>query len=128
MHTHGIDSFTVILGGEITRLDFAKALGALAGAHGSDLLRVKGIVAFADRPGITGGGQPALVQAAQHTMFAPEWLDDWPDDDRRSRLVFVVSEIPRADVLAYFAFAAPAILGAPAAHQHAGERPAVHHP
>jgi G3E family GTPase len=37
-------------------------------------LRVKGIVAFADR-----GDQPALVQAAQHTMFAPEWLDAWPD-------------------------------------------------
>ena len=128
VHTHGIDSFTVILGGEITRLDFAKALGALAGAHGSDLLRVKGIVAFADRPGITGGGQPALVQAAQHTMFAPEWLDDWPDSDRRSRLVFVVNEIPRVDVLAYFAFAAPAILGPPVAHQHAGERPAFHHP
>jgi G3E family GTPase len=114
VHTHGIDSFTVILGGEITRLDFAKALGALAGAHGSDLLRVKGIVAFADRD-----GQPALVQAAQHTMFAPEWLDDWPDSDRRSRLVFVVNEIPRADVLAYFIFASPTILGSQASRLHA---------
>ena len=88
VHTHGIDSFTVILGGAITRLDFAKALGALAGAHGSDLLRVKGIVAFADR-----GGQPALVQAAQHTMFAPERLNDWPDDDLAQPAVFVVNEI-----------------------------------
>ncbi len=127
VHTHGIDSFTVILGGAITRLDFAKALGALAGAHGSDLLRVKGIVAFADRPGITGGGQPALVQAAQHTMFAPEWLDDWPDSDRRSRLVFVVNEIPRAEILAHFAFASPTVLGPQASRLHAGETPAVHH-
>jgi G3E family GTPase len=113
VHTHGIDSFTVILGGALTRLDFAKALGALAGAHGSDLLRVKGIVAFADRD-----DQPALVQAAQHTMFAPEWLDDWPDNDRRSRLVFVVHEIPRAEVLAHFAFASPAILGEEATRRH----------
>jgi G3E family GTPase len=116
IHTHGIDSFTVILDGATNRLDFAKALGALAGACGSDLLRVKGIVAFADR-----GGQPALVQAAQHTMFAPEWLDGWPDEDHRSRLVFVVHEIPREAILAHFAFAAPSILGSTVAltHSHA---------
>jgi G3E family GTPase len=114
-HSHGIDSFAVTLGEPVTRLDFAKALGALAGAWGADLLRVKGIVAFSDRE-----AQPALVQAAQHTMFAPEWLDSWPDDDHRSRLVFVVHDIPRSEVLAYFAFAAPAVIGTPArAHIHA---------
>ena len=93
-HTHGIDAFGLVLEGEISRLDFARALGGLAGARGSDLLRVKGIVRFSDRP-----ERPAVVQAAQHAMFAPEWLDDWPDDDRRSRLVFVVHEIPRAEIL-----------------------------
>jgi G3E family GTPase len=116
VHTHGIDTFTLILGGELTRLDFAKALGALAGAYGGDLLRVKGIVAFADR-----NRRPALVQAAQHTMFAPEWLDEWPDADRRSRLVFVVHRIPRAEILALFGFASPTILEpqAPRLHAHA---------
>jgi G3E family GTPase len=113
VHSHGIDSFTLILNGKINRLDFARALGALAAACGSDLLRVKGLVAFVDRD-----DQPALVQAAQHTMFAPEWLDDWPDDDHRSRLVFVVHEIPRETVLAHFVFAAPTVIGAPA-HTHA---------
>ena len=113
VHSHGIDSFTVILKEPVTRLDFAKALGKLAGACGADLLRVKGIVAFSDR-----SGQPALVQAAQHTMFAPEWLDDWPDSDRRSRLVFVVHDIQRSEVLAQFAFAAPNVLGAHPAHEH----------
>jgi G3E family GTPase len=107
-HTHGIDAFGVILGGEISRLDFARALGGLAGARGSDLLRVKGIVRFSDFP-----ERPAVVQAAQHALFAPEWLDAWPDDDRRSRLVFVVHEIPRAEILDAFAFAAPAIWRSP---------------
>jgi G3E family GTPase len=107
-HTHGIDAFGVILGGEISRLDFARALGGLAGARGSDLLRVKGIVRFSDLP-----ERPAVVQAAQHALFAPEWLDTWPDDDRRSRLVFVVHEIPRAEILDAFAFAAPAIWRSP---------------
>jgi G3E family GTPase len=103
-HTHGIDAFAVVLGAEFTRLDFARALGGLARERGNDLLRVKGIVRFADRP-----EQPAVVQAAQHALFAPEWLDEWPDDDRRSRLVFVVHEIPRAEILDAFAFAAPAV-------------------
>jgi G3E family GTPase len=107
-HTHGIDTFGVILGGEISRLDFARALGGLAGERGTDLLRVKGIVRFADRP-----DRPAVVQAAQHAMFAPEWLADWPDEDRRSRLVFVVYEIPRAEILAHFDFAAPTLWRSP---------------
>jgi G3E family GTPase len=117
-HSHGIDTFAIELEGEVTRLDFARALGALAGACGSDLLRVKGIVAFADRAHSDSRGQPALVQAAQHTMFAPEWLDDWPDSDRRSRLVFVVHDIPREAILAHFAFASPALIGARAVPTH----------
>jgi G3E family GTPase len=102
VHTHGIDTFGVVLHDEFSRLDFARALGGLARERGTDLLRVKGIVRFADRP-----ERPAVVQAAQHAMFAPEWLDDWPDEDRRSRLVFVVHRIPRAEILEHFAFARP---------------------
>jgi G3E family GTPase len=102
VHTHGIDAFGMVLDGDFSRLDFARALGGLARERGNDLLRVKGIVRFADRP-----EHPAVVQAAQHALFAPEWLDDWPDEDRRSRLVFVVHEIPRAEILEAFAFAHP---------------------
>ncbi len=119
-HTHGIDSFVLLLGRECSPLDFALALGGLARDRGGDLLRVKGLVAFADRP-----GRPALIQAAQHAMSAPEWLDDWPDADRRSRLVFVVHEIPRAEILAHFAFAAPTLLGTEVSRRQAGETPAL---
>ncbi len=107
-HTHGIDSFGVVLKGEFSRLDFARALGGLARERGNDLLRVKGIVRFSDRP-----ERPAVVQAAQHALFAPEWLDDWPDEDHRSRLVFVVHEIPRAEILDAFAFAAATVWRSP---------------
>ena len=107
-HTHGIDAFGTVLDGDFSRLDFARALGGLARERGNDLLRVKGIVRFADRP-----EHPAVVQAAQHALFAPEWLEDWPDQDRRSRLVFVVHEIPRDEVLDAFAFAAPSIWHGP---------------
>jgi G3E family GTPase len=94
----------VILEGELSRLDFARALGGLARERGTDLLRVKGIVRFSDRP-----ERPAVVQAAQHAMFAPEWLEDWPDQDHRNRLVFIIHDIPRAEILAHFAFAAPSL-------------------
>ena len=93
----------------MSRLDFARALGGLAQSRGNDLLRVKGILAFADRP-----EHPAIVQAAQHAMFAPEWLADWPDADHRSRLVFVVHDIAAEEILARFAFAAPKIITTPA--------------
>jgi G3E family GTPase len=104
-HTHGIAAYAIVLGAPVGRLDFARALGGLARERGGDLLRVKGILAFADRP-----GRPAVVQAAQHAMLAPEWLDAWPDADRRSRLVFVVHDIAAEEILGHFAFAAPALI------------------
>jgi len=118
VHSHGIDSFAVILAGAMTRLDFARTLGGLASERGTDLLRVKGIVEFSDRP-----GRPAVVQGAQHAIFPPEWLDDWPDSDRRSRLVFIVHDIPRNEILARFAFAAPELTGVRASRPHAHTEP-----
>ena len=72
-HTHGIDAFGVILEGEISRLDFARALGGLARERGTDLLRVKGIVRFADRPGAAGrraGGAARDVRAGMARRLA----------------------------------------------------------
>src|SRR6185295_10841919 len=102
---------TVMLEQAISRLDFARALGGLAMDRGNDLLRVKGLVRFADRP-----DRPAVVQAAQHAMFTPEWLDAWPDSDERSRLVFIVHEIASDEILARFAFALPRLIGPPTFH------------
>lgn len=101
-HTHGIATFVIELTRPMTRLQFAMALGGLAQAHGEDLLRVKGLVAFADRP-----GGPAAVHAVQHTMYPPRWLDTWPDADRTSRLIFIVRGLDSATVLDRFAAGGP---------------------
>jgi G3E family GTPase len=111
-HSHGIAALAVALEGAFSRFDFARALGGLARDRGNDLLRVKGIVEFADRP-----GRPAIVQAAQHAMFTPEWLDRWPDNDQRSRLVFIVHDIQPEEILERFAFASPRLIGEPVSHQ-----------
>ena len=113
-HSHGIATYTLVLDGPVGRLDFARALGGLAEARGYDLLRVKGVVEFAD-----AAGRPAIVQAAQHAMFAPQWLAAWPDADHRSRLVFIVHAIAPEEILAHFAFAAPSLLASNAEEEDA---------
>ncbi len=106
-HTHGIAAFAVLLQRPCSRLDFARALGGLARERGADLLRVKGLVGFSDRP-----GGPAFVQGAQHALYPPLWLEDWPDGDRRSRLQFIVHGIARDEILARFACAGAVPAGA----------------
>ncbi len=102
VHAHGIAAFVVVLRQPMTRLQFAVALGGLAREHGEDLLRVKGLVEFADRP-----GGPAAVHAVQHTMYPPRWLDAWPDGEPASRLVFIVRNIAPDVILAHFAAGDP---------------------
>lgn len=101
-HTHGIASFALTLCQPMSRLDFARALGGLARDRGDDLLRVKGIVAFADRP-----DRPAAIHAVQHTLYPPDWLDTWPDAECRGRLVFITRGIECTDVMARFAAGDP---------------------
>jgi len=102
VHAHGISAHVMTLRQPMTRLQFAMALGGLARDHGEDLLRVKGIVDFADR-----AGGPAAVHAVQHTMYPPRWLDRWPSADETSRLVFIVRNIAPAVLLDHFALANP---------------------
>ena len=101
LHTHGVHAHAVALGKPCSRLEFARALGGLARERGDDLLRVKGILAFSDRP-----ERPAFVQGAQHALYPPIWLEHWPDDDRRGRLQFIVHGIALSDILERFACAA----------------------
>jgi len=102
-HTHGVRTEAIVLAHDPSRLDFALALGGLARRRGEDLLRVKGLIRFSDSP-----GKVAFVQGAQHALYPPTWLADWPDADRRNRLVFVVQDMPLETLLDCFAFAAAA--------------------
>jgi G3E family GTPase len=104
VHAHGIRAVVMVLRRPMSRLDFSLALGRLAREHGEDLLRVKGIVAFADRD-----AGPAAVHAVQHTLYPPRWFDSWPDSDRRSRLVFIVHDIDSEILLERFAAGDPVL-------------------
>ena len=104
-HTHGIQAFAIRLQQPMTRLGFAMALGGLARDHGEKLLRVKGLVEFADRP-----GGPGAIHAVQHTLYPPRWFERWPDADQVSRLVFVVRELEPDVILRRFAAGEPTII------------------
>jgi len=65
-------------------------LDALASMRGDDLLRVKAIVAIADRP-----DQPVVLHGVQHLFHPPVLLPSWPDDDHRTRIVFITRDLPQ---------------------------------
>ena len=71
----------------------ANWLDALVMAHGDDILRVKGILDIAGRE------RPIVVQAVQRLFHPPTELADWPDGDRRSRIVFITRGLSRDFVL-----------------------------
>jgi G3E family GTPase len=68
-------------------------LDALASMRGADLLRVKAIVAIEERP-----GQPVVLHGVQHLFHPPVLLPEWPSDDRRTRIVFITRDLPRAKI------------------------------
>jgi G3E family GTPase len=68
-------------------------LDALASMRGDDLLRVKAIVALADRP-----DQPVVLHGVQHLFHPPVLLPAWPDDDRRTRIVFITRDLPQETI------------------------------
>ena len=72
------------------------ALQALTSLRGPDLLRVKGIVHVAGEPG------PVVLQGAQHVFHPPVTLERGHDTDPRSRIVFIVRNIPRQSIEALF--------------------------
>lgn len=68
--------------------------------HGPNLLRVKGVVKLAEHP-----DQPVVIHAVQHVMHPPTRLERWPDDDRSTRMVFIVRDIePRVVTELFNAF------------------------
>ncbi|MEO6147392.1 MAG: GTP-binding protein, partial [Sulfuriferula sp.] len=63
------------------------ALQRLLGAHAKSLLRMKAIV------NIKGKDKPVVLHAVQHILHTPAELPTWPDENRQSRFVFIVTDL-----------------------------------
>jgi G3E family GTPase len=95
-HTHGLNSFSLFFDQPLGWSGFEQAMAALMGLRGPDLLRVKGIIAIRECRG------PVVIHCVQHIVHPPVELEDWPDYDRRSRLVFVTRGLAREPVAQLF--------------------------
>ena len=95
-HSHGLCSFALIFEKPLPWAGFEQTMAVLTALRGPDLLRVKGFVAIEECRG------PVVVHFVQHVAHPPVELEDWPDADRRSRLVFVTSGLPRESVARLF--------------------------
>jgi G3E family GTPase len=89
-HTAGVASIAITRDAPIPALALTLWMQGLAEHAGARLLRLKGLVALAEAP-----ERPVVVHAIQHMVHPLEWLESWPTDDHRSRLVLIGEGIPR---------------------------------
>jgi G3E family GTPase len=98
-HDHGhhhdfgakeIESFVLLRDRPVSRAELQFLLDGITQNLGPGLLRVKGLVNVAEEP-----GRPAVIQGAQHLLHTMTWLDQWPDEDERTRVVFITEGIAR---------------------------------
>ncbi|MFZ0107698.1 MAG: GTP-binding protein [Thiobacillus sp.] len=86
-HDARIRSFSVVLDTPIDRYGLQAALGMLTSFRAENLLRFKAIV------NLQGEAQPVVLHGVQHVLYPEVRLDAWPDDDHRSRFVFIVRDL-----------------------------------
>jgi G3E family GTPase len=55
-------------------------------------LRVKGLLDVGEKG-------PVVVNGVQHTIHPPDHLERWPDEDHRSRIIFITKGIRPEELL-----------------------------
>lgn len=81
---HGfITTFTTCFATPVRMGPLGLWLTLITQMHGGALLRVKGLV------DVEGESAPVVIDCVQHVIHPARQLPAWPDDDRRTRLVFI---------------------------------------
>jgi G3E family GTPase len=90
-HDDRISAFCLTREAPIPWEPFVEWIEMLIATQGANLLRVKGVL------NVAGETWPVAVHGVQHVFHPPAALSGWPDDDRRSRLVFITRDLsPKA--------------------------------
>jgi G3E family GTPase len=88
-HGDSIHAFALSFDGELDWTMFGLWLTMLLNRHGDRILRVKGML------NVTDADAPVAIHGVQHLVHPPVHMSAWPDDERRSRLVFIVDGLDR---------------------------------
>ncbi len=91
-HDSDIHGFCVMADAALDWTAFGVWLTLLLHCHGDKVLRVKGLLNVADV------AAPVVINGVQHMVHPPVHLSCWPDDDRRSRIVFIVQGLTQAAI------------------------------
>ncbi|MDH3659013.1 MAG: GTP-binding protein [Alphaproteobacteria bacterium] len=89
-HGDDIQTFSLIVDQPIDWTAFGIWLTMLLHRHGEQVLRVKGIL------NVAGQDTPVMIHGVQHVVHPPAHLETWPDDDHRSRIVFILRGLDQA--------------------------------
>ncbi len=92
LHDARIAAFSVVLDTPLDRYGLQSALSMLTSFRAENLLRFKALVNLA------GTDKPVVLHGVQHVLYPEVQLDAWPDDDHRSRFVFIVRDLDPAFV------------------------------
>ncbi|WP_460451962.1 CobW family GTP-binding protein [Alsobacter sp. SYSU BS001988] len=92
-HDASIRAFSVTSSTPIPMAALDMFLTLLPSAHGAKLLRMKGVVDVAEHP-----GRPVVIHGVQHVVHPPVMLERWPDQDHRTRLVFITRDLDESFV------------------------------
>jgi G3E family GTPase len=87
-HDDHIRAFTLSTDRAIPAAMLDLFLELLRSAHGPKLLRMKAIVNIEETP-----DRPMVLHGVQHVLHPASQLPAWPDDDRRTRMVFIVRDL-----------------------------------
>lgn len=91
-----VETFCLTFDAPLPLAALETALTVLLAYHGEQILRVKGICR------VVGEDAPVVVHGVQQLLHEPLRVAAWPDDDRRTRLVFIVHGISPDVVRATF--------------------------
>jgi len=95
-HGDNIETFAMVTSIPVSMTSLNFFLEILMSQMGEDILRIKGIL------NIKGKSCPAVIHGVQHIFHPLEWLEKWPSNDRKSRLVFITKNINKNTIDDFF--------------------------
>lgn len=81
---HGVESFVFRSDRRVDWSAFGVWLSAFVHRYGGQVLRIKGLLDVPEAPG------PIVLNVVQNVIHQPVHLDQWPDEDHSSRIIFIV--------------------------------------